>query len=173
MKIQCISVGELQSNCYLLEKGKECLLIDPGAEYEKILEMVGDKKIVGILITHSHFDHVGCVERFVQEFHYPVYQKDNLQEGRNRISTFELEVIYTFGHSMDSVTYYFKEDKVMFTGDFLFLGTVGRCDLEGGNFQIMLDSIEKIKNYDDDIMIYPGHGAATTLGVEKKTNPYF
>ena len=61
----------------------------------------------------------------------------------------------------------------MITGDFLFKGTIGRCDLDGGNFSFMYDSIQKIKQYDDDIVIYPGHGESSTLGEEKKYNPYF
>ena len=61
----------------------------------------------------------------------------------------------------------------MFTGDFLFKGTIGRCDLVGSNISAMEDSINKIKDYDDDIVIYPGHGMKSTLGVEKETNPYF
>ena len=61
----------------------------------------------------------------------------------------------------------------MFTGDFLFFNTIGRCDLEGGDEQEMLESIEKIKEYEDDIVVYPGHGPSTVLGREKVYNPYF
>lgn len=173
MKVSCLKVGELRCNCYLIEKDNNCLLVDPGDEYDKILEFIKDKNIKGILITHGHFDHIGCVEQLVHNFHYPVYQKDNLQEGKIKLSTFEFEVIYTFGHSMDSITYYFKEDKVMFTGDFLFFDTIGRCDLDGSDYNVMLESIEKIKQYDDDIKVYPGHGESTNLGREKTNNPYF
>ena len=68
---------------------------------------------------------------------------------------------------------YFKDENIMFVGDFVFYGTVGRCDLEGGNFQEMLDSIQKLKNYPDSTILYPGHGKDTILGQEKQNNPYF
>ena len=74
---------------------------------------------------------------------------------------------------MDSITFYFRNDKIMFTGDFLFKETIGRFDLVGSDYNKMLDSIFKIKKYDDDIVIYPGHGNSSILGYEKKNNPYF
>ena len=74
---------------------------------------------------------------------------------------------------MDSICFYFYKDKVMFVGDFIFKDSIGRCDLEGGNISLMKESIEKIKKYDDDITIYPGHGEFTTLGREKLENYYF
>ena len=109
----------------------------------------------------------------MEKFGYPVYDLNNLHEGINKIDNFTFEVITTFGHTMDSITYYFREDKIMFTGDFLFYGTIGRCDLPESNYDVMLKSIEKIKKYDDDIVIYPGHGIKTKLGYEKLNNPYF
>ena len=101
------------------------------------------------------------------------FDKDNLKEGKFDIDAFHFEVIYTPGHTSDSVTYYFKDDKVMFTGDFVFKDSIGRCDLPTGDFRVMLNSIEKIKKYDDDIVIYPGHGEKSTLGYEKTNNEYF
>ena len=166
-------LGKLQCNCYLIDNGKEALLIDPGAELQKVKKLIEEKKVIGILLTHHHFDHIGCVADLVKEYQYSVYDRNNLQEGENKIGSFSFEVIYTPGHSMDSVTFYFKEEKVMFTGDFLFYDTVGRCDLEGGNFGEMVESIEKIKKYADQIVIYPGHGRTTVLGLEKKNNLYF
>lgn len=173
MEIRFVQVGELQCNCYLLEKDQQCLLIDPGDEYEKIQKFIQGKKILAILLTHSHFDHIGCVKRLVKEYQIPVYHKGNLNEGKHKISIFDFEVIYTFGHTMDSVTYYFKEEKAMFTGDFLFFRTIGRCDFLESDYSAMLDSIEKIKKYNDDVIVYPGHGSTTVLGDEKKYNHYF
>ncbi len=173
MKVHRLPVGELACNCYLIEKDQKCLLIDPGDEYEKILEFINGKDIVGILITHGHFDHIGCLKQLSSSFSYPVYQYDNLQEGSLTIENFTLEVVFTPGHSQDSVSFYFKEDKIMFTGDFVFYNTVGRCDLEGGDFGMMLESIQKIKKYPEDVVLYPGHGICTTLKREKELNPYF
>lgn len=173
MKILAIPVGDLQCNCYLIEKDNEALLVDPGDELEKILALVGEKKVIGILLTHHHFDHVGCVEDLVNRYQVLVYDCQKLEEGNHQLGPFSFEVIYTFGHTMDSVTYYFKEEKVMFTGDFLFYHTIGRCDFEESDYQEMIKSIEKIKKYPDDILVYPGHGAETNLGREKRKNPYF
>ena len=173
MKIKCIKVGYLKCNCYLLENDNKYLLIDPGDDLDAILNFIENKNIIGILITHSHFDHVASCYDLVEKFGYPVYDLNNLHEGINKIDNFTFEVITTFGHTMDSITYYFREDKVMFTGDFLFYGTIGRCDLPESNYDIMLKSIEKIKEYDDDIVIYPGHGIKAKLGYEKLNNPYF
>lgn len=80
---------------------------------------------------------------------------------------FNFKVIFTPGHSWDSKTYYFEEDKIMFTGDFIFKGTIGRTDL-GGSDKDMMKSLKMIMTYPDDIVIYPGHGEATNLGVEKQ-----
>ena len=173
MKITKISVGMLKCNCYLLEKNNEYLLIDPGDEYEKIINFIKGKKIIGILITHHHFDHIGALKKLEENFSYPVYSSDNLKEGNLNIGSFSLEVIFTKGHSKDSVSYYFKEEKVMFVGDFVFLKNIGRCDLEGGDFQEMLSSIKKLKQYPKEITLYPGHGETTTLAFEMENNPYF
>lgn len=173
MKIDYIKVGYLRCNCYLLEKDNNYLLIDPGDDLEKIQKLIQNKNIVGILETHSHFDHVASTNDLEELYNFKVYNLNNLQEGPNKIENFNFEVIKTFGHTMDSVTYYFKEDKVMFTGDFLFKNTIGRCDLVESNYSEMLKSIEKIKQYSDDIKIYPGHGVSTTLKHEKEHNPYF
>ena len=89
------------------------------------------------------------------------------------IGPFKFETIITKGHKDDCITYYFRDNQMMFVGDFIFKGSIGRCDLEGGNYDEMLKSIELIKKYDDDIKVYPGHGDETTLLYEKQNNPYF
>ena len=173
MRISSIVVGELDENCYLLENGHDCLLIDPGEDLKKILHFIHGKNIKGILITHRHHDHIGSLDDLVKRFSYPVYEFSNLNEGIMKIESFVIEVIFTPGHTPDSVCYYFRNEKIMITGDFLFCGTIGRCDLVGGDYFSMLDSIHKISKYDDDIVIYPGHGCKSILGNEKRYNPYF
>ncbi len=173
MKIDVVKVGFLECNCYVIEKDKECLVIDPGDELERIVSLIGKRKVRGILITHNHFDHVGCVKELVSKYGVEVFDYSNLDEGIKSIGNFNFYVIYTLGHSSDSISFYFKEDKVMFTGDFLFRDTVGRCDLDGSDYNKMKDSINKIKKYDDDIIIYPGHGDSSSLGYEKRNNVYF
>ncbi len=173
MKVECIAVGDLECNCYLLEKDQECLLVDPGDDYSKILDFIQGKNVIGILVTHQHFDHVASLERLVAKFGYPIFSASNLKPGVKRIGSFCFEVIPTLGHTMDSLSFYFREEKKMFTGDFLFYDTIGRCDFLESNYQEMLKSIEVIKKFDDDVLVYPGHGRMTTLGREKKYNIYF
>lgn len=173
MNIEKIEVGELQTNCYLLEKEGYLLIIDPGDDYHKIKELIKDKNLIGILLTHHHYDHIGCVNNLIEEYNIPIYDNNTLKEGINHISNFTFEVIKTYGHTMDSISFYFKEDKIMFTGDFLFYDTIGRCDFKESNFNEMIASINKIKQFKDDITIYPGHGKKTNLGREKQHNIYF
>ncbi len=163
MQINRVVVGILETNCYVLESNNECLVIDPGSEYDKIKEVIGNNKLLGIIITHNHFDHIGALKKFTE---IEVFDKNNLEEKEHSIGNFKFEIIYTPGHKEDSITIYFKEQKVMFTGDFLFKGTIGRTDLPGGNYNDMEDSLNKISKYDKDIKVYPGHGDETILGNE-------
>ena len=172
MHIEKIEVGELRTNCYLIEKEGNSLIIDPGDEYIKIKEFIKDKNLIGILITHSHFDHIGCVNNLTKDYNIPVYDNNSLKEGINHIKNFTFEVIKTYGHTMDSISFYFEEDKIMFTGDFLFYNTIGRYDFKESNINEMIASIDRIKKYPKDITIYPGHGRKTNLGYEIQNNPY-
>lgn len=172
MNIKCIKTGFLEENCYILEKNNECLIIDPGSDFDKIKSNI-KSKVLGVLLTHRHYDHIGALEQLLNEYKVPVYEKMNLDEENYKLGNFSFNVIFTGGHSEDSVTYYFYKNKVMFTGDFLFFNNIGRCDLEGGNFSEMKKSIDKIKRYSGDIKIYPGHGVATNLSREKEKNVYF
>lgn len=173
MKVEIIKVGRLRCNCYILDKRGKVLIVDPGDECERIIKIIGDREVLGILITHHHFDHDGGVEGLVKRYGCMVYDKNNLLEGYRKIDNFCFEVIYTPGHKEDLIAFYFYDDKMMFCGDFIFKNSIGRCDLEGGNMKEMIDSLEKIKKYDRDIIIYPGHGEKTVLGYECDNNIYF
>ncbi len=170
MKIEKIEVGYLNTNCYIVSIDNQVLVIDPGDEYKKIEKLINNREVVGVIVTHYHHDHIGALKNFEASL---IFDKHNLQEGINQIGPFTFEVIYTPGHREDAITIYFKEAKVMFVGDFIFKGTIGRTDLETGSMVDMEKSITKIKRYDDDIILYPGHGEFTTLGNEKRLNPYF
>ena len=172
MIITRIEVGELQCNCNLLEKDNNCLIIDPGAEYSKIKKLIKDKKLIGILLTHHHYDHIGCVNNLIKDYNIPIYDNKTLKEGINQISTFTFNMLKTYGHTMDSISFYFQKEKIIFTGDFLFYNTIGRYDFPESNIEEMKKSIEKIKKYADNITIYPGHGPKTKLGIKKKNHPY-
>lgn len=164
MQVICIPVGELQANCYILNKNGKVIIIDPGDEYEKIEAYLKDLELAGILLTHNHFDHTGALSYFENKYH---------KIHNDYIPDFTYQVINTPGHSKDSKTFYFPEEKIMFTGDFLFCGTIGRMDLPSGNPQDMQESLKKIFTYNENIKIYPGHGTSSFLGEEKKNYNYY
>lgn len=171
MNIKKVIVGDLETNCYILEKDENCIIIDPGAEPIKIEKEIS-KKLIGIIVTHNHFDHVGGLNYFKEKYNVPIYDYNNLSEGIYNIENFNFEVIYTPGHTSDSICIYFMKENIMFVGDFIFYHTIGRTDFPTGNYHEMKDSIEKIKKY-DNINILPGHGIETTLKEEKEKNIYF
>lgn len=172
MEIKRIITGALDENCYVLIKNKTALIIDPGDDYQNIKEAIGDNKVLAVLITHSHFDHIGALRNFLTKRSIKIFKKSNLEEKEYTIGDFSFYCIYTPGHSKDSVTFYFKEDNVMFVGDFIFKESIGRTDLPGGDTLEMENSIKKILTYDENIKLYPGHDDETTLKYEKEHNPY-
>lgn len=177
MIIDNIKVGYLKTNCYFIKKNSFCILVDPGDEFEKINQKIEDENltVAAIFITHHHFDHVGALEECKNKYKVDVYDYSKYINDNKiyKIKDFEFKIIDTRGHKEDLVTFYFFNDNAMFTGDFLFKNTIGRCDLYGSNFEIMIESIEKIKKYNNDIKVYPGHGLNTSLGYEKENNEYF
>lgn len=164
MKIDRVIIGPLEENCYIVTKNNKTIIIDPGDEAEKIIDACQNKNVVGVLITHHHFDHIGALKEIENYFKI---KESKIIEG------FNYQVIEVPGHSRDSVVYYFKDDKVMFVGDFIFLNSIGRTDLPSGSSKEMIKSLELIKNYPDDIVLYPGHGDITTLGYEKSNFKYY
>ncbi len=172
MNIKKVITGYLDENCYILIKNNECLVVDPGDDFTKIKEAIGDAKILGVLITHSHFDHIGALRNFLTKRSIKIFKKSNLEEKDYTIGSFKFECIYTPGHSKDSVSFYFAEDKALFDGDFIFKESIGRTDLPGGSDTDMQQSITKILTYPDDTKIYPGHNEETTLKEEKENNSY-
>lgn len=157
MKIKRIITGILRENCYIISDNQKAIVIDPGADAKIILDACKGLDIVEVLVTHHHFDHVGALPE--------VLSKYNLNEN-NKSGYFNYEVINTPGHTSDSKTFYFKDYNVMFTGDFLFKGTIGRTDLPTGSDFDMMNSLELISKYPMDTIIYPGHGNASTIGDE-------
>jgi hydroxyacylglutathione hydrolase len=164
MIIKKIVVGYLKENRYILEKNNKVIIIDPGDEFEKIDKEIHGE-VIGVLLTHSHFDHVGALNEVLNKYHVPV--------NKFNPEPFNFEVIYTPGHSWDSKTYYFKNEDVMFTGDFIFYHDLGRTDLKSGSQKDMQKSLNKIKKYPLNIKCYPGHGQETTLQEEINNINYF
>ena len=174
MDIKTVVTGYLDENCYILIKNGTCLIVDPGDDYQKIKEEIGENKVLGVLITHSHFDHIGALRNFLVKRSIKIFKKSNLIENKEyQIGDFNFEVVYTPGHSKDSVTFYFKEENIMFIGDFVFKESIGRTDLPGGSDEEMKNSIQKLIAYEDNIELYPGHYDKTTIGYEKENNPFF
>ena len=172
MDIKCVVTGYLDENCYLIIKNNTCLVVDPGDDYNKIKDEIGDNKVLGILITHSHADHIGALRNFLTKRSIKIFKRSNLEEKEYSIGDFTFKCIFTPGHSKDSVTFYFEEDKIMFVGDFIFKNSVGRVDFPGGSQSELDESIKKIKEYDKDITLYPGHYEYTTLKDELENNQF-
>ena len=161
--LQTVVVGSYEENCYILTIDDDTYLIDPGDEERKIDEFLKNKNLKAILVTHHHFDHVGALEYFEKKY--------NLKH--NDFDDNRYEVIKNPGHTSDSISFYFKDLGIIFCGDFIFKRSIGRMDLPTGSEIEMKKSLEMISRYDDDIILYPGHGINTTLGYEISNNPYF
>lgn len=170
MKVDVLKLGYLEENCYFITKDDNTLIIDPGDEINKIINFINSNNlnVIGILITHHHFDHVGALSELKQKYNLKVVDINN----KELLKPFDYEIIETKGHTSDSVSYYFKNDSVIFTGDFLFKEDIGRYDFENSSEEEMFKSLKEIKKINKDITIYPGHKDKTTLFHELKFNKY-
>ncbi|HYP47334.1 MAG TPA: MBL fold metallo-hydrolase [Thermoleophilaceae bacterium] len=206
MDVRMFTVGQVAENCYLFRRdgSDRALMVDPGDEADKLLAAIDalGVKLDGILLTHTHFDHVGAVapvakatgaevwvpklERFVLEDinrfvpwpgfgPFESYNAEHELEGGERLELggFEIDVIFTPGHSPGHVTFSIPDESAVFSGDVLFQGSVGRTDLPGGDWDILLESIRTLVNgLPVETTVYPGHMGITTLGAERETNPF-
>ena len=191
MNIQTLVLGPLQVNCYIVYANRKCLVIDPGFEPERILaacEKLG-LTIEAILLTHGHFDHVGGVKKIAEKtgcrvfLHAeeqklppyitsgPLFYTDTYGEGAViSLADLRFTVLHTPGHTPGSVCLRFED--ALFTGDTLFAGSCGRTDLPGGNSRLLQESLKRLAQMEDGLVVYPGHGESTTLAKEKLYNPY-
>ena len=169
MIVDQVKVGSFRTNCYLLKSGNDVIIVDPGDDYVTIKNHIEGYTVVAILVTHYHFDHVGALAYFKNVDIYD-YRCD---KKKYNLDSFSFSIIDTKGHTSDSVSFYFEEEKVLFVGDFIFKNTIGRTDLETSSFDDINKYIEIIKKYPIDIKVYPGHGHITYLGDEIKNNPFF
>ena len=169
LNIKTIVTGILNENCYVVYKNNKAIIIDPGYDSDKIISFIEENNldVCGILITHHHFDHVGALSDIQSKYKNSKFVDF---EHYEKIKDFDFEIIKTPGHTLDSVTYYFKDEKVMFTGDFVFKETIGNYNM--GNEEIMINSLKDFIKYPSDIKIYPGHGDESTIGYELKHNPF-
>jgi len=200
--VERIAVGELQTNAYIVfsEKSLACLIVDPGAEPERIIRFVktGRLKPEGIILTHGHADHCGgvrellaawpmtlMVHRLDRDLRSPLNRElggslglpippdpDRLLENGEIVSVAEISiaVVHTPGHTPGSVV--LAMDRRLFTGDTLFQGSAGRTDLPGGDEDELQRSLRLISRFPPDTLLFPGHGEMTTLEEELVSNPF-
>lgn len=205
MNIEVFPLGSLGTNCYLVtgDDQKQGIVIDPGMNPELLLDRIKDIEILGILLTHAHFDHMAGVDALrkakgAEVYIHPIEQdwltdskkngsymwRDLGGEFTTAVAENELKhgeqltflgqiftVLHTPGHSPGSVS--FSTSGHCFSGDALFADSIGRTDLPGGDYNTLVDAIHKhLFSLPDDTIVYPGHGPKTTIGKEKRENPY-
>jgi hydroxyacylglutathione hydrolase len=204
--VRMFTVGPVQENCFIVREkdAPNALIVDPGDEPEKLLaalEQLNIEKVDAILLTHTHFDHIGAVAPVARATSAPVYCpeletevlaniNDYLWPGFGPFESYEadhtvgggetlelagltIDVVFTPGHSPGHVTYAIADEDALFSGDVLFQGSVGRVDLPGGDWPTLLASIQKLTSrYSPEATVYPGHMGITTLGRERATNPF-
>ncbi|HEY1359688.1 MAG TPA: MBL fold metallo-hydrolase [Thermoleophilaceae bacterium] len=206
MDVRMFTVGMVQENCYLFRRdgSDKALIVDPGDEADKLLHAIDSLgvELGGILLTHTHFDHVGAVapvaeatgaEVWVPEIEKGVladinsyvpwpgfgpfedYDAEHTLSGGEKLELagFDIDVIFTPGHSPGHVTFSIPDEQAVFSGDVLFQGSVGRTDLPGGDWGTLLESIRKlVDELPEETAVYPGHMGITSLGAERASNPF-
>ena len=172
MKIDRLVLPPLDNNCYIISNNGEAIIVDPASSENKIEKFLQENNLIlkGIFITHYHFDHIGALDFFVNKYNVPVY--DYKAIGKHKIININIDIIPTKGHSKDSCSFYLKDTNDMFVGDFVFEGSIGRMDLEGGDEEEMAYSLRMLKNNPKETKLYPGHDNITTLLKELQYNPY-
>lgn len=205
MKILKFQLGELAANCYFLIEGSECLVIDPADDASFILEELSRRrlKLVGLLATHGHFDHVMAVGEIQASLDIPLYifKEDQflidrleetaehflkheqivikptkigyLNEGNIKVGGFEFKVMRTPGHTPGAACFYFNKEKIVFTGDTLFQGAIGRFDFSYCDKGDLKRSLESLFELPDRTKVLPGHQEETTIALEKKNSNIF
>ncbi len=200
------TVGPVAENCFLVraDGSDRAVIVDPGDEGPLILGAATELGVTvdAILLTHTHFDHIGAVAEVARatgapvwcpEIEVPVlrnpnafmsfpgvgpfegYEADHTVSGGEKLDLagLEIDVIHTPGHSPGHVSYSIPSEGAIFSGDVLFQGSVGRTDLPGGDWETLLESIRTlIDSHPPETMVHPGHMGLTTLGAERRSNPF-
>jgi glyoxylase-like metal-dependent hydrolase (beta-lactamase superfamily II) len=206
MDVRMLTVGPVQENCFLVRRdgSDRALIVDPGEEADRLLGVIDELGVTleAILLTHTHFDHVGAVAPVARATGAPVwcpaletqvlanimdfvpwegfgpfesYEADHTVAGGEtlQLAGFDVDVVFTPGHSPGHVTYVIPDEEAMFSGDVLFQASVGRTDLPGGDHATLMASIaDLLARYPDETRVHPGHMGLTTLGTERAHNPF-
>ena len=201
-----LTVGPVAENCFIARRdgSDRAVIFDPGDEPHRIMGAVRELGVTveAVLLTHTHFDHVGAVAPVARETGAPVYVPEierfvladimrfvpfagigpyesyeaehTLRGGEKlEIAGLEIDVLFTPGHSPGHLTFSIPAEHAVFSGDVLFQGSVGRTDLPGGDWEVLLASIGTlIESLPEDTTVHPGHMGITTLGAERRTNPF-
>jgi glyoxylase-like metal-dependent hydrolase (beta-lactamase superfamily II) len=205
--VRAFTVGPIQENCYVVRRpgAASAVIVDPGEEAPRLLEALDAldiESLEAILLTHTHFDHVGAVKAVHDATGAPVYCPELEREVLANINDYvrfpgfgpfesydadhtiaggetldlagiNFDVRFTPGHSPGHVTYAVRDELALLSGDVLFQGSIGRTDLPGGDMSVLLASIESlIDEFPPETRIYPGHMGVTTLGAEQASNPF-
>ncbi|NCB62697.1 MAG: MBL fold metallo-hydrolase [Clostridia bacterium] len=197
MLVKTIHVGPIGTNCYLLgdEDAGVCAVVDPGDEAPRVLQMIGESGLKPelILLTHGHYDHVTAVPELRAAYPaVPIYiHEEDYDSARTgvmhrmapttnvifcregdvlKLGNLAVEVLHTPGHTPGSVT--FKVGSVLFTGDTLFQGSMGRTDFPGGSYEAIMASLKKLGSLPGDYRVCPGHEGLSTLEEERRGNYY-
>jgi hydroxyacylglutathione hydrolase len=201
--------NELGVNSFILHDSTlQCAIVDPGCNTEDQVQQItsyvneNQLKVVNIILTHGHFDHVLGLHKLKELFNCPIIMhRDDLNQvehidkyagifgfhvpkaplpdkfiGDGEIFKFgvsQLEIIHVPGHSPGSICLYSRNDGFIICGDVIFFGSIGRTDLPGGNHKLLIRGIkEKLLDLPRETVVWPGHGPQTTIGHEHDTNPF-
>lgn len=205
IKIGKMTIGVCMTNTYFIyrESTKECVVVDPadkgGLIYDKLTE--AGLKVMGIILTHGHFDHIWGIDELKEKTGVLVYSSEDEAEvlaepsknlssayGRNTsikadvelkdeeeitLAGISFKMLKTPGHTPGGCCYYLPEANFLISGDTLFCESVGRTDFPGGSMSTLVRSIkEKLLLLPENAKVYPGHGGTTTIGYEKENNPF-
>ena len=202
MEILSLTVGPIDENCYLvhLPSSHRLYVIDPGADAPRIVAAARrftEVASVRILLTHAHVDHISAAGEVARELKIdkamldpadlPLYRSPvnaippilpparGLPETTDFVTEGEFEVLRVPGHTPGGCAFLFKggESKVLYSGDTLFAGSIGRTDLPGGDYETLIDSIRsELAGLPRETRVFPGHGGSTSIGEELDCNPY-